>query len=118
MIEVLAAMLVFSLGVLAMAPMMALSITGNRFGDQVTTVAAAAQRTIEERITQGSYPSLPFEETELVNDGAYRVTTRVKDETVDASIPPNVFEIEVSVQWTDDASMERNLSFITYASRP
>lgn len=118
LIEILAAMLVLSIGVLAMAPMMVLSVTGNRFSEDVTTVAAAAQRTIEEKIAQGTFATMPFQEISYAGDSTYRITTLVTDQTVDPDVPANVYEVSVTVNWMDDSGVDRNLSFITYMSKP
>ncbi len=118
LVEVLAAMLILAIGILAMAPMMVLSVTGNRFSEDVTTVAAAAQREIEAKIEQGTFASMPFQEIDYVGDSTYRVTSLVTDESVDPNVPANVYEVSVSVNWTDDSGVDRNLSFITYMSKP
>jgi len=117
MIEVLAAMIVLSVGILAMAPMMVLSITGSRFSNDVTVIASAAQERIEAEISKGgSYASMPFMRTEVV-DNKYSVTTEVRDETVDGSIPSRVYEVDVTVGWTDDAGVSRSMLFTTYAMK-
>jgi len=118
LIEVLSAMIVLSVGILAMAPMMVLSISGNGFSEDVTTVAAAAQRSVENMISRGSFPSMPYVDTSSVRDGKYKVKAEVKDHSVDASVPDNVFEVNVTVLWSDDAGVDRNLSFITYSPKP
>ncbi|GAB4316966.1 MAG: hypothetical protein Kow0074_05260 [Candidatus Zixiibacteriota bacterium] len=101
-----------------MAPMMVLSVTGNRFSEDVTTVAAAAQRTIEEKIAQGTFATMPFQEISYAGDSTYRITTLVTDQTVDPDVPANVYEVSVTVNWMDDSGVDRNLSFITYMSKP
>lgn len=117
MIEVLAAMIVLSVGILAMAPMMVLSITGSRFSNDVTTIASAAQERIEAEIAKGgTYAVMPYTQTEMV-DGKYSVMTEVLDETVDASIPSRVYKVDVTVGWTDDAGVSRTMLFTTYAMK-
>ena len=118
MVEVLAAMLVVSIGILALAPMMVLSITGNQFSEDITSVAAAAQLRAENMIGRGKFPSMPYSDTASAGDGAYHLTTEVKDNTVDSSIPDKVYEVTVSVVWDDETGVERNLSFITYSTKP
>lgn len=117
MIEVLAAMIILAVGILTMAPMMVLSITGSKFSNQVTTLASAAQRSIEDKIGKGTFPVMPYVESETYRDGLYQVTTMVRDETVDASIPSRVYEIAVTVAWLDDANVSRSLRFTTYGTK-
>jgi hypothetical protein len=97
--------------------MLALSITGSRFSSEVTTIAAAAQERIEDKIGAGIFPTMPYVETETIENGRFSVTTEVKDETVDASIPSRVYEISVTVGWTDDANVGRSMTFVTYGTK-
>lgn len=117
MIEVLAAMIILAVGILAMAPMMAISITGSRFSSEVTTLAAAAQESIEDKIGAGVFPTMPYVETQAVDGGKYTVLTEVRDETVDASIPSRVYEISVTVKWSDDVNLDRSMTFVTYGTK-
>jgi hypothetical protein len=110
-------MIVLAVGILAMAPMMVISITGSRFSNEVTTIAAEAQQRIEEQIGRGSFPSMPFVVADTVENGKYAVTTAVRDETVDNSIPRRVYEISVTVDWMDDASVGRSMTFVTYGTK-
>ena len=116
LIEVLAAMLILAIGILALAPMMVLSVTGSRFSNDVTTLASAAQQRIEAEIARGKYPAMPYTQTETV-DGKYEVQTDVRDNTVDGSIPDRVYEINVTVRWTDDTELARTMMFTTYATK-
>lgn len=116
LVEVLAAMLILALGILALAPMMALSVTSSRSSVQITAIAAEAQASIEERIGAGNFGTMPFSETQIV-DGKYTITTDVRDDSVDPSIPSRVYEVTVTVLWQDDKEVGRNLSFITYIQK-
>jgi type II secretory pathway pseudopilin PulG len=117
LIEVLAAMIVLAVGILAMGPMFVISISGSRFSNEVTSVAAEAQEKIEDKIGLGTFPTMPYTETETVDNGKYTVTTEVRDETVDASIPSRVYQIEVTVQWKDDVDVDRSMAFVTYGTK-
>ena len=116
LVEVLAAMIVLAVGILSMAPMMVLSITGSRFSNDVTALASEAQRSIESQIGKGVFPSMPYTQTEVA-DGKYTVTTVVLDDTVDPSIPSRLYEVNVTVSWTDDADLDRSMAFTTYATK-
>ena len=59
---------------------------------------------------------MPYTRSEFV-DHKYTITTEVLDETIDASIPPHVYEVNVTVNWTDDADLDRNVMFTTYATK-
>ena len=112
------AMLVLALGILAMAPMMVLSITANQFSREATTIAAAAQEQIEEKIGQGSFASVPYVEQETLGNGKYEVLTVVVDDSVDPAVPRNVYQINVTVNWEDDADVNRTMTFSTLVSKP
>jgi Tfp pilus assembly protein PilV len=117
MIEVLIAMLVVAIGVLALAPMMVLSITGTQFSNDVTVLASAAQRSIESQISKGTFTAMPYVETQVSDNGRYTITTEVLDNTVDASVPGRVYEINVTVAWVDDADLKRSMMFTTYGTK-
>ncbi len=117
MVEVLIAMIVLSLGILALAPMMVVSITSTHSSNQVTTLAAAAQQRIEDLVGTSDFPDVPYIHTESLEDSLYTVVTQINDHSVDASIPERVYELSVAVHWQDDADIRRSLSFVTYANK-
>jgi Tfp pilus assembly protein PilV len=117
LVEVLAAMVILSVGILAMAPMMVISIHGNTFSTEVSEIASAAQLSIEEQIGAKSFASMPYVQCDSLENGKYEVVTVVTDESVDASIPAHVYQIDVTVNWTDDAAVGRSMTFSTFASK-
>lgn len=116
--EVLAAMVVLSLGILGLAPMMAISIDGSVHADNVTSVIATAQERVEERLANGVVGTLPITVTELQDNGKYTITTIITDATLDTLIPDHVYKIDVSVNWMDDDSVGRSMGFVTYTAKP
>jgi len=117
LIEVLAAMVILAVGILAMAPMMVLSVTGSQFSNDVTSLASAAQRQIEIQIAKGTFATIPYSETTLSPDGSRSVVTEVTDDSVDPAVPSGVYEISVTVSWVDDANLDRSMMFTTYAAK-
>jgi Tfp pilus assembly protein PilV len=118
LIEVLASMVLLTLGILAMAPMFVLSITGNQHSNRVTSLATEAQLEIENQIAQGTFATMPYVNYTTEYNGRYAIMTYVNDNTTDPSVPNNVYEIKVLVYWYDDANVSRNMEFSTYASKP
>lgn len=116
--EVLAAMVVLSLGILGLAPMMAISIDGSVHADNVTSVIATAQERVESRLANGIVGTLPITETEQQDNGKYTITTVITDATIDTLIPDHVYKIDVSVNWMDDDSVGRSMGFVTYTAKP
>ena len=117
MIEVLAAMIILAIGVLGLAPLMTLSINGNQFASQVTTVVARSQQRIEGLVGRGGYGTMPFRSVETYDD-KFTSTTTVTDNTTDGSIPAKIYQIDIVVEWIDDAGVTRSLSFTDYSPKP
>jgi len=117
MIEVLAAMIILAIGILGLAPLMTLSINGNQFATQVTTVVARSQQSIEGMVGRGGFGTMPYSSVETYDD-KYTSTTTVTDNTTDATIPAKLFQIDIVVEWIDDAGVTRSLSFTDYSPKP
>lgn len=117
LVEVLVAIIVLSLGILGLAPLMALSVRGSVLGEDVTSVVAAAQQLIEKKIGAVGFPSIPYVQTETFDNGKYAAVTTVSDNTVDSSIPDHVYRVNVEVVWTDDTGVERVMNFTTYTTK-
>ena len=116
--EVLAAMVVLSLGILGLAPMMAISIDGSVLSENVTTVVATAQEKVEGMLAEGISAPMPYTSTELYGDGKYSITTYVTDATIDTMVPDHVYKIDVSVAWTEKDGVNRSMGFVTYTAKP
>jgi Tfp pilus assembly protein PilV len=116
-VEVLAAMVILTIGILGMAPMMVISISANEFSDDVTTIASAAQDRLEEMIGRGSFATIPYVDCETFDNEKYEVVSVVLDHSVDPGIPDNVYEINVTMNWTDHSGIDRSLTFSTYTAK-
>ena len=81
-------------------------------------LASAAQHQVEEKLGQGAFPSMPHIEQTTINNGLYTIVTDVRDQSVDPNIPSNLYEINVTVTWRDDADVARSLTFSTYSNKP
>lgn len=117
LIELLVAAIVLSIGILGLAPLMAVSVRGSVRGENVTNVVAAAQQLIEMKIGAVGFPNIPYVQTQTFDGGKYTATTTVTDRTVDSSIPPHVYRVDITLAWTDDGGIQRNMSFTTYTTK-
>lgn len=117
LIEVLAAMVVLTLGILGLAPLMAISVRGSVHSENITSVVAAAQEMIEQKIGAVGFPTMPYVQTSTFDGGKYTVTTRITDNTVTSSIPAHVFKVDATVNWTDASGLARTLTFTTYTTK-
>jgi Tfp pilus assembly protein PilV len=109
--------IVLSIGVLGLAPLMAISVRGSVRGENVTSVVAAAQQMIEKKIGAVGFATIPYTHTDTFENGKYAATTTVTDRTVDSSVPAHVYRVDVEVLWTDDTGLERNITFTTYTTK-
>lgn len=117
LIELLVAAIVLSIGVLGLAPLMAVSVRGSVRGENVTNVVAAAQQLIEMKIGAVGFPTIPYTQTQTFDNGKYTATTTVTDRTVNSAIPPHVYRVDIDLAWTDDGGTQRNMSFTTYTTK-
>lgn len=117
LLEVMISMLILAFGVLGLAPMMAISIFGNSYSNQVTLADAIALDRFEE-IKNWAYVSpIPYSQT---TDNIERIFTRetmVNDNTSDGSIPAGVYKIQVTINWTDHKGVSRSVSYYTYKAK-
>jgi type IV pilus assembly protein PilV len=113
LIEVMVSIIVLSIGVLGLAPLMAVSITGNAFSNEATRANVIAQDRIEALKNASSFASIPFVDSASV-DNQFHYMARVDDQTSDGTVPAGVYKIFVRVHWADQAGVARRLEFFTY----
>ena len=113
LIEVMVAIIVLSIGVLGLAPLMVVSITGNAFSNEATRANVIAQDRIETLKNTSSFASMPFIDSASV-DNQFHYMARVDDQASDGTVPTGVYKILVRVNWTDQAGVARRLEFFTY----
>ncbi|MFQ6002508.1 MAG: prepilin-type N-terminal cleavage/methylation domain-containing protein [Candidatus Zixiibacteriota bacterium] len=117
LLEVLIAMLILAFGVLALAPMIVISIYGNTYSNQVTVADAIAQDRLEEIKTWSEVNPIPYADTLSSIQGIFTRETLINDSTTDPSIPNGVYEIQVNVTWTDQKQLPRSVSYLTYKAK-
>ena len=115
--EVLAAVIVITIGILGLAPMMVLSVNSSIHAEDVTNAVASAQQMIEKKIGAVGFPSIPYTHTDMFGNNKYTVTTTVNDNSIISSIPAHVYQIGIEVRWVDDAGVGRLLTFTTYTTK-
>lgn len=116
LIEVMVSIVILAIGLLGLAPMMAISITGNAFANEATEATVLAQDKIEELKNMASFASIPQSDSVDV-DGKYSVVSRVDDTGSDGTVPVGVYKIFVRVHWVDQAGVGRRLEFFTYRTK-
>ncbi len=114
-LEVLVAMIVLAIGLLGLAPMFVMSMRGNQFSREVSETAYLAQDRIEQLKNQTIISPIPFNET--TSSGSYTRTVNVSDRTVDGTIPPGVYRINVTLNWTDKQGRSHSTSYLTYKAQ-
>ena len=116
LIEVMISIIILSIGVLGLAPLMAVSITGNSFSNEATRANVIAQDRIEQLKNTATFAAMPFVDSTTV-DAQFGCAARVDDATSDVSVPAGVYKILVEVTWTDQAGVPRHLQFFTYRTK-
>ena len=113
LLEVLVAMIILSLGILGMAPMVVMSIEGNSMSRDVLVVSSLAAEKMEHYESLESLPAVPYTETEANLEGSYTRVTTIEDNTTDVSIPDGVYQIDVTISWTDKSGVDRSTTYST-----
>jgi len=117
LLEVLVAMLILAFGVLGLAPMIVTTMFSNSYSEEVSKANVIAQDKIEFMKNLTSFSPLPWLEATHNLDKIFTRTTRVDVDTTDASVPSGVYRIQVRVNWTDKAGLNRTLNYYTYKMR-
>lgn len=116
LIEVMVSIVILAIGLLGLAPMMAISITGNAFANEATEATVLAQDKIEELKNMTAFASIPLSDSVAV-DAQYTLVSRVDDTASDGTVPVGVYKIFVRVRWVDQADVDRRLEFFTYRTK-
>lgn len=116
LIEVMVSIVILAIGLLGLAPMMAISITGNAFANEATEATVLAQDKIEELKNMTAFASIPLSDSVAV-DAQYTLVSRVDDTASDGTVPVGVYKIFVRVRWVDQAGVDRRLEFFTYRTK-
>ncbi|UCD64015.1 MAG: prepilin-type N-terminal cleavage/methylation domain-containing protein [Candidatus Zixiibacteriota bacterium] len=113
LLEVLVAMIILSLGILGMAPMVVMSIEGNNISRDVLVVSSLAAEKMELYESLEVLPPVPYTEMEHGLEGGYNRKTVIRDSTVDPTIPEGVYQIDVTISWTDKTGVNRSTTYST-----
>ncbi len=113
MVEVLAAMIIAAVGILALAPMMVVSIRGNGHADSLTQATMMAQTMLETLKQQNPLPPIPYSNTVADSTGMTQHVA-IDDHASDAQIPAGVNRLSVTVSWTDQAGVNRSIEYSTF----
>ena len=117
LIEVLAAMIIAALGILALAPMMVVSIRANGQADDLTLATMQAQTTLETLKQQDPLPPIPY--TNDIVDAASGLTrhVRIDNHASDGTIPTGLNRLSVTVTWTDKSGIDRTIDYSSYRAQ-
>ena len=117
LLEVLVSLVVTSIGILGMAPMIALSVDGNNISKDMVTVSKLAKDKIEYFENLSSLPSLPFSETETNLSERFNRTVTIIDNSSDTTLGGDLYALDVRIYWVDKAGKNRSSSYHTYIKR-
>jgi prepilin-type N-terminal cleavage/methylation domain-containing protein len=111
-VEVLVAIIVLSITLMALGPIMAGISRGNRYGQHVTAASARVQEKIEE-LKSRPYDKVGDGSDTLTSPGMTR-TWKVVSEPVAGALK----EVDVSVSWKEPGNKTRTVSVKTYIANP
>ncbi|MCD6161563.1 MAG: prepilin-type N-terminal cleavage/methylation domain-containing protein [candidate division Zixibacteria bacterium] len=117
LIEVVMAMLIVAIGILGLAPLMAITMDANSFSRSVSTANSLAQDKIESMRTVPSFSPLPFVESDLNVNNKFDIYTTIDGTASDASVPSGVYRIHVDIRWVDQNNLPRSLEYWTYRTK-
>ncbi|KAA3634263.1 MAG: prepilin-type N-terminal cleavage/methylation domain-containing protein [Calditrichaeota bacterium] len=117
LIEVLVSMIILSIGILGLAPMVALSVDGNNISQDMMTVSTLAKDKVEYYQNLSVLPAMPYKEVETDLEGMYNRYTTIYDNTSDTTLDANLCQLNVVVAWTDKTGQIRSTSYSTYIEK-
>ena len=120
LLEVMAGMIVLSIGLLGLAPMLVMSIEGNEMSRDNTVAANLAKEQVEFFEGLNALPATPYQnvETGLGSASAYTRSTYLRGAATDSTIPVGVYQLDVQVSWVDNSSVQRNTRYSTFILEP
>jgi len=114
LLEVLVSMVILAIGILALAPLIVISMYGNSYSNEVTVANAIVQEQIEQLKNLDVISPLPLHTTTANLYGKYLRETWVNDIATDSLIPPGVYKIKVDVTWVDQKNITRQVNYYSY----
>lgn len=113
LLEVMISMIILSLGILAMAPLMVVSISSNADSRDRSIATQLAKEKLEDLESANSLSGLPTMDTEEGLRTKFSRTTTILDSSTDTLIPDNRFKVAVIVSWLDDKQISQATSLST-----
>lgn len=113
LLEVMISMIILSLGILAMAPLMVVSINSNADSRDRSIATQLAKEKLENLESASSLSGLPTMDTEEGLRTKFERTTTILDSSADTLIPGDRFKILVVVAWYDDKQVRQATSLST-----
>jgi Tfp pilus assembly protein PilX len=106
-------MIILSLGILAMAPLMVVSINSNADSRDRSIATQLAKEKLENLESASSLSGLPTMATEEGLRDKFERTTTLLDSAADTLIPGDRFKVMVVVAWNDDKQVRQATSLST-----
>lgn len=113
LLEVMISMIILSLGILAMAPLMVVSINSNADSRDRSIATQLAKEKLEDLESANSLSGPPTMDTEEGLRTKFSRTTTILDCSADTLIPDNRFKVAVVVSWLDDKQISQATSLST-----
>ncbi|MCH7689681.1 MAG: prepilin-type N-terminal cleavage/methylation domain-containing protein [candidate division Zixibacteria bacterium] len=116
LLETLISMVILAIGILGLAPMVVLSIDGNNISQDILAVTTLAKEKMELYEGINVMPATPYTQTEYGLSGMYDVTTTIRDNASDSTVPVGIYQVDIYISWTDKGGMPRSTSYSTLVS--
>lgn len=113
-LEVMVSMVILAFGILALAPLIVISMYGNSYSNELTVANAIAQEQIEQLKSLDEISPLPWHSVNTNLYGGFTRETWINDSAIDSLIPPGVYKIKVEVSWVDQKNLNRQVSYYSY----
>ncbi len=94
--------------------MMTITMDANSFSRDLNRADVLAQDKLESFRLTTTFSPLPVITTENNLDGRFRRTTRVDASESDATVPPRIYRIHVTMNWTDKNGLSEMSGIWTY----
>ena len=114
LLEVLVSLLIIGFGLLALAPMIVMSVEGNIISRDHSDTSRLAREKIEYFEGLDPMPAMPYVEQEDNVGSMFSRITAIRDNTSDASIPDGLYQIDVQLSWVDNHNVNRDIIYSTY----
>jgi hypothetical protein len=104
-------------GILALAPMLVVSIQGNGHADSLTTATMKAQTMLETLKQQDPLPPIPYQNAIADTADGMMQYVEIDNHASDIAIPTGVNRLSVTVTWTDKGGVDRSIQYSTFRAQ-